>query len=93
MSNARYADAAVTKLRTIIAIIDQEIVQTPPTPTLRAAWAELVEVLALGPAPLTRECPVCHGIGMRAASRCGHCWATLGPLPSLSDQASQAGVS
>ena len=80
MSNADYSDAAVTKLRAIVAAIDLEIVQTPPTPALRAAWAELVEVLALGPAPQTRECPACHGIGMRAASRCGHCWAALAPV-------------
>lgn len=85
MSNAHYSDTAVSKLRAIIAVIDQEIVQVPPTPALRAAWTELVEVLALGPAPQTRECPVCHGIGMRAASRCGHCWAALERLPALSD--------
>jgi hypothetical protein len=78
-----YPDAAVTKLRTIVAVIEQEIVQVPPTPALRAAWAELVEVLALGPAPQTRECPACHGIGMRTASRCGHCWASLPLLPAL----------
>ena len=83
MSNAPYADAAVTKLRAIVAVIDQEIVQAPPTPALQAAWAELVAVLALGPAPQTRECPACHGIGMRAASRCAHCWVAL---PSLSDE-------
>ena len=89
MSNAYNTDAAVTKLRAIVAVIDREIVQVPPTPALRAAWTELVEVLALGPAPQTRECPACHGIGMRAASRCGHCWAALEPLPLLSDEASQ----
>ena len=80
MSNAHYADAAVTKLRAIVAAIDHEIAQAPPPPALRAAWAELVEVLALGPAPQTRECPACHTIGMRAASRCGHCWAALAPI-------------
>ena len=79
MSN--YTDGAVTKLRAIVAVIDQEIVQVPPTPALQVAWAELVKVLALGPAPKTRECPACHGIGMRDASRCGHCWAVLQPLP------------
>jgi len=78
MSN--YPDAAVTKLRSIVAVIDQEIIEVPPTSPLRAAWAELVDVLALGPAPQTRECPACHGIGMRAASRCGHCWAALAPI-------------
>ncbi len=83
-----YTDAAVTELRAIVAVIDHEILQVPPAPALRAAWAKLVDVLALGAAPQTRECPACHGIGMRAASRCGHCWATLEPLPSLADQES-----
>jgi hypothetical protein len=87
MSNARYSDAAMTKLRAIIGAIDQEISHAPPTPALRAAWTELVDVLALGPAPQTRECPACHGIGMRAASRCGHCWVALELLPPLPDPA------
>ena len=82
-----YTDAAVTELRSIVAVIDQEILQLPPTPALREAWAKLVSVMALGPAPQTRECPACHGIGMRAASRCAHCWAALEPLPPLSDKA------
>jgi len=85
MSNAHYADAAVAKLRAIVAVIDQEIVDVPPTPALRAAWGQLVAVLALGPAPETRECPACHGIGMRAASRCGHCWAALPVLATRGD--------
>jgi hypothetical protein len=76
-----YGDAAVAKLRTIVAQIDQALVQAPATPALRAAWDELTSVLALGPAPQTRECPTCRGVGMRAASRCGHCWAALEPLP------------
>jgi hypothetical protein len=83
MPNAHYAPGAATKLRSIVEVIDQEIAQVPPTPALRAAWTELVRVLALDPAPPTRECPACHGIGMRAASRCGHCWAALEPLPAL----------
>jgi hypothetical protein len=77
LSNAHYSDEAVTKIRRAIASIEREIVQDPATPALRSAWADLVAVLALGPAPLTRECPACHGIGMRAASRCGQCWAAL----------------
>ena len=85
MSNAHYSDAAVAKLRTIIHAIDQEIAQTPPTAALRASWDELVAVLAIGPAPETRECPTCHTIGMRAASRCGNCWRSLEPLPKLSN--------
>ena len=87
MSNAQYPDAAANKLRAIVEVIDQEMIQVPPTPALRAAWAELVNVLALGSAPETRECPTCHRIGMRAASRCGFCWSALAPLSPLSDAA------
>ena len=86
---SHYTDGAVTKLRAVVAVIEQEILHAPPTPALRAAWAELVKVLALGPEPQTRECPTCHGIGMRAASRCGNCWAALEPLPPLSEGAPQ----
>jgi len=85
---ASYTDAAVTELRSIVAVIDQEILQLPSSTPLREAWAKLVGVMALGPAPQTRECPKCHGIGMRAASRCSHCWAALEPLPSLASEAS-----
>lgn len=85
MANPGYSDTAVSKLRSIVAAIEREIADVPPTPALRAAWTQLVETLALGPAPETRECPACHGVGMRAASRCGHCWVALEPLPVLSD--------
>jgi len=46
---------------------------------LAAAWAQLVKLLALGPAPEYRECPHCKKLGMRAATRCGFCWAMLIP--------------
>ena len=84
MSSANFTDEAATKLRAVVAVIDREIVQESATPALRAAWAELVDVLALGPAPQTRECPRCHRIGMRAATRCGFCWQPLAPLPPVS---------
>ena len=47
---------------------------------LTASWAELVKVLALGPEPELRECPVCRQTGMRAATLCGYCWTKLAPL-------------
>jgi len=46
---------------------------------LRASWSELVEMLDLGPVPDLRECPYCHNLGMRAATRCGYCWKSLIP--------------
>jgi hypothetical protein len=82
-----YSDESVAKLRVAIDVIGREIVKTPSTPAFHAAWSEIVAVLALGPTPETRECPVCHRVGMRAASRCGLCWAALEPLPMLSSGA------
>jgi hypothetical protein len=84
-----YTDEAVARLRVVVDDIGRQIVQSPSTPTFHAAWAELVALLALGPAPETRECPTCKGIGMRAASRCGRCWSALEPLPVLSNGAPQ----
>lgn len=55
---------------------------------LTASWAELVKVMALGPEPELRECPVCHQSGMRAATLCGYCWTKLLPLaPAVSTPA------
>ncbi len=44
---------------------------------LAASWAELLELLALGPAPETRVCHRCQRVGRRAATRCGYCWVEL----------------
>jgi hypothetical protein len=84
-----YSDEAMAKMRVVVDVIGREIVLSPSTPAFHAAWTDLVALLALGPAPETRECPACHGIGMRAASRCGRCWAALDPLPALSSGAPQ----
>jgi len=89
MANASFGDAARDNLRALVATVDREIAQLAPAgdgkpaiAELHASWGALVAMLALGPAPETRECPVCHGSGMRAASRCGHCWAKLDPITS-----------
>jgi hypothetical protein len=81
MSSTLYGDTARSNLRVSVACVEQVLAQAPPEPALRAAWDALVKVLALGPAPETRECPRCHTVGMRGASRCGNCWTALGPLP------------
>lgn len=46
---------------------------------LSASWARLVQLLALGVAPELRVCPRCGQSGMREATRCGYCWASLDP--------------
>lgn len=50
------------------------------TTALLSSWEKLVDFLALGPAPELRGCPFCGSMGMRAATRCGHCWKKLEPL-------------
>jgi hypothetical protein len=78
-----------TILRPVVAAIDREMSRVaggtlnptgPGVAKLLESWAELVEILALGPAPEMRECPVCRHRGMRAATRCGFCWTALSPL-------------
>jgi hypothetical protein len=44
------------------------------------SWAELVDELALGPAPDVRRCPECNHLGMSAATLCGFCWTRLTPI-------------
>ncbi len=48
---------------------------------LSSSWRDLVELLALGPAPELRNCPECGNVGMRAATLCGYCWTRLTPPP------------
>jgi hypothetical protein len=57
---------------------------------LRAAWIKVVDALALGPAAEYRTCTHCGTVGMRAATRCGHCWVKLPPLPA--QEAGQTGA-
>jgi hypothetical protein len=102
MNATRFAhgDADVVRLRTIITAIDRELSLLPRSASgeraggdaLRASWADLVEVLALGPAPETRLCPICGHIAMRAATRCGHCWSKLSPLAAAASDAPGAPV-
>lgn len=71
-------------LRTAVAAVDAFIVHLPrshpgPDRGLHAAWGSLVSLLALGSPPQLRTCPRCGHAGLRAATRCGHCWAPLDP--------------
>lgn len=76
-----YGDKSVARLRSLVAAIEQQFAVVAPPEPLRAAWAEMVDALALGPPPELRTCPTCGEIGMRAATRCMRCWSSLAPLP------------
>ena len=65
-----------TRLRTLIAAVDDALVATP-APGVGTAFAALVEALALGPEPATRLCPKCQGTCRADAQRCGSCWELL----------------
>lgn len=75
-----YGDQSVATLRSLVAVIERQFAVVPLPEELRAAWAEMVDVLALGPPPELRTCPTCGEIGMRAATRCIRCWSSLSPL-------------
>lgn len=78
-----YNDEAVAAMRELVAVIDRDLANPASADATRAAWTKLVEVLALGPAPEHRTCPVCQRVGMRAASRCMYCWTSLAALPPV----------
>ena len=88
-SQSSLPDGERSRLRAIVASLEQEISRLPrpvtaadgttPSDPIRASWAELVAMLAMGPEPEVRECPVCGRIGMRAATICGYCWTKLTP--------------
>jgi hypothetical protein len=95
MSTARMEvgnpDGGRAHLRAVMATIDHELsvlsgqrMRDDPLAKsdglLSSSWAELVELLALGPAPRVRKCPSCKHTGMFDATRCGYCWTQLSPL-------------
>lgn len=88
-------------LRPVVAAIDREMSRVaggtlnptgPGVGELFESWAELVELLALGPEPEMKECPVCKHRGMRAATRCGFCWTALSPLAHGANEHVAAGT-
>jgi hypothetical protein len=84
-------------MRVLVARIDAELARIAPRSgnsndpgtDLATAWHALVDLLALGPEPETRACPMCGAIGMRAATLCGNCWSKLTP-PDRDDDADGA---
>ena len=93
-------DPVRSRLRTAVAEVDRQLSllrsedaaasKTTAADGLLARWADVIELLALGPEPEVRECPYCGHKGMRAATRCGHCWAKLTP-PSTASTARSHG--
>ena len=80
-------DPSRSRLRETVATIGVLISRLPIEERTRlvAAWADLVDQLALGPEPEVRECPACHRTCMRNATACGHCFRALPPLGPVPD--------
>jgi hypothetical protein len=92
MSNTMlsFSGADLTRLRTLVTAVDEEIVLVPgaattaerqtPRTTLDITWSHLVDMLHLGAEPEMRACPGCKHLCPLGATRCSHC---CGSLPSL----------
>jgi hypothetical protein len=85
------------ELREAVTAVDAQLGHLPgasPAASngLAAAWANLVKLMNLGDEPAVRPCPTCGNIGMRAATRCGRCWATLVPPPLVASQGEPHGA-
>jgi hypothetical protein len=88
-----FSGADLSQLRTLVTAVEKEIALVPgsaatrtesqtPKTALDSTWSSLVEMLDLGTAPETRECPECKHPCMLGATRCGHCWSSLPALSS-----------
>ncbi|MBP8808219.1 MAG: hypothetical protein KBG48_10800 [Kofleriaceae bacterium] len=71
-----------TRLRTLIGAVDHQLTSSDAAAPVRAAFAALVDALALGPEPAMRACPSCGGPCRTDALRCGSCWKPLTALPA-----------
>jgi hypothetical protein len=77
------------RLRAIVTAMKSQLLRLSSAETLEEkstttddlvkAFADLVELLALGPEPETRPCPACHRVVRREATVCGFCWIKLTP--------------
>jgi len=83
-------------LHAMVAVIERQLRDLPVSAVaaddearieLGRSWGKLVSLLALEPEHQRRTCPQCGNVGMRAATRCGHCWIKLVPPPAaVNDQ-------
>jgi hypothetical protein len=84
MSTERYFDATSAHqaaIRAAVDDVDQRLAHLAGASELTTAWAALVRALDLPPAHALRDCPKCGQVNMQAATRCGHCWNRLPPVP------------
>jgi len=83
-------DGERARLRAAVDAVNRELLRLPRRTTsaegtneLFDRWGELVNLLALGPEPQWRRCPVCHNVGRRDATLCAYCWTRLASLPPV----------
>lgn len=83
MWQAKYElpDTERDRLLSLIATIEDKLAPDGPTDVapLRAAFTELIGILAVGDPTPSHACPHCKRLSRLGASRCSHCWLTLDP--------------
>ena len=77
-------DEKNAKLHGLVTMIEKQLGHLPSADSgeVRESWSQLMRLLDLPPVHELRDCPVCGSVGMRAATRCGHCWSALVPPPA-----------
>jgi hypothetical protein len=91
-------DAKSAQIRLAMASVEHELDRLPATAPgelqagLRDAWRAFVTLLAVDPPHELRTCPECGSVGMRAATRCSHCWTKLSPLEAAERPAIERGT-
>jgi hypothetical protein len=65
------------RARALIATIEQRLASD--TDELRAAWRELVTLLAIDQRAETRACQNCRRLSRVTVKRCAYCWHELKP--------------
>jgi hypothetical protein len=76
-SKSDLSDVDRDRVRALIATIEQHLASDTDEP--RAAWRELVTLLAIEQRVETRACQNCRRLSRVAAKRCAYCWHTLKP--------------
>ena len=80
------------RLRETVAAVDHDVAALSRSESdahageyqrLSTSWAELVDELALGPAPRLTPCPVCGHDCRIDATVCGFCWTKRAPTTAV----------
>jgi hypothetical protein len=69
--------ALIATIEAQLKALDRPLVDGQTEDPLKAAWAQLVTELGIGPETASRACPHCKRLSRIGASACAYCWASL----------------